>query len=254
MGAGTDQRLLLWRASGPFRAQRFAAGSACPIAVHAARSAGPRMAEPRPLRRRERSPRLRLEGQSQRTRRPQDPWPQPRRPGACIEADRRRSRRRGLRQPGSDAGRGGQRRPDDRPGSGPLRADRQWRAAWRIVQRTLVRAASLRRAGGHFVAAVRYGDLRPHRPGCDRRRHWRPAGRPDDPRVGTNEQRSARERGDRHFARAASGGRPVQRIAPHLQPSCRNDTWRRSDRRQRAPSISRAARRRSTFPSTRARP
>ena len=70
-----------------------------------------------------------LEGQSQRPRRPQDPRAEPRRPGAGVEADRRRARRGRRRRPGRAARGRGQRRQDHRPGAGALRADRP-RADW----------------------------------------------------------------------------------------------------------------------------
>ena len=102
--------------------------------------------EPRPQRARERPARLCLEGQPQRPRRPQGPRAQPRRAGARVEADRRRPRRGRQRQPGGDARGRGQRRHDDRPGPGALRAAGRRAAGRRADERAAVRAAALRRA------------------------------------------------------------------------------------------------------------
>ena len=113
---------------------------------------------------RERSARLCLEGQSQRPRRPQDPRPQPRR-AWCSP----RSRSTSASPPWSTGNQAAMRAvavsggTDDRPGAGALRADRRRPTAGRADERAAVRAASLRRAGGHLVAAVRDRDVRPHR-------------------------------------------------------------------------------------------
>ena len=143
-------------AVGPHRVQSRAA---CRFAGHAAAIARHRLAEPGDERQRQRPARLSLarrQWPAERPRRLAHPRAQPRRAGAVVQADRRRPRRGAVAAARRRCARS--RSATARPSAAPRRASR--RSAHGPIVAALMQcadgaAASLCRAGGHLVAAVR---------------------------------------------------------------------------------------------------